>query len=98
MRNWNSSLAAGDTCVLLLLLAAAPLLAADDANAIIERLLEAQKANGDRIQPYTFMEEADGRDRNCAPNELSQRLYEQALQADTPISKLQKSGFPPPGP
>jgi hypothetical protein len=58
LRNWNSSLAAGDTCVLLLLLAAAPLLAADDANAIIERLLEAQKANGDRIQPYTFVEEA----------------------------------------
>jgi hypothetical protein len=42
----------------LLFLAAAPLFAADDANAIIQRLLEAQKANGDRIQPYTFVEEA----------------------------------------
>jgi hypothetical protein len=43
---------------LLLLLAAAPLWAADDANAIIQRLLEAQKTNADRIQPYTFVEEA----------------------------------------
>ncbi len=41
-----------------LLLAAAPLCAAGDANAIIQRLLEAQKANGDRIQPYTYVEEA----------------------------------------
>jgi hypothetical protein len=42
----------------LLLFGAVPLSAADDANAIIERLLEAQKANGYRIQPYTFVEEA----------------------------------------
>jgi hypothetical protein len=42
----------------LLLLAIAPLWAGDDANAIIQRLLEAQKLNGDRIQPYTFVEEA----------------------------------------
>jgi hypothetical protein len=41
---------------LMLLLAIAPLWAADDANAIIRRLLEAQKLNGDRIQPYTFVE------------------------------------------
>ncbi len=43
---------------LLFLLAAAPLFASDDANAIIQRLLEAQKVNGDHIQPYTFVEEA----------------------------------------
>jgi hypothetical protein len=41
-----------------LFLAASPLWAAGDANAIIQRLLEAQKANGDRIQPYTYIEEA----------------------------------------
>lgn len=30
---------------------------AQDAQAILERLLAAQKVNGDRIQPYTFVEE-----------------------------------------
>ncbi len=42
----------------ILLLAAAPLFGADDANAIIQRLLEAQKANSDHIQPYTYVEDA----------------------------------------
>ncbi|HEX3879021.1 MAG TPA: hypothetical protein VHW24_18675 [Bryobacteraceae bacterium] len=40
-----------------LLLIAAPLFAADDAGAILQRLVEAQKRNGDRIQPYTYTEE-----------------------------------------
>jgi hypothetical protein len=41
-----------------LLLMIAPLWADDRANAILQRLVEAQKTNGERIQPYTFVEEA----------------------------------------
>lgn len=44
--------------VLLLLVAIAPLWAADDANAIVQRLIDATRQNNERVQPYTFVEEA----------------------------------------
>ena len=43
---------------LLLFLVAVPLWAAEDANTIVQRLIEAAKRNGDRVQPYTYIEEA----------------------------------------
>jgi hypothetical protein len=42
----------------IVLFFALPLWAGADAQAIIERLLLAQTANGDRIQPYTYVERA----------------------------------------
>ncbi len=43
---------------LLLFLAALPLWAANDANTIVQRLIDADRQNHDRMQPYTFTEEA----------------------------------------
>jgi hypothetical protein len=51
---------------LLLLLTALPLWAADDANTILRRYLEADKQNDKKAEQYTFVEERAwfGRDRN----------------------------------
>jgi hypothetical protein len=49
-----------------LLLAALPLWAADDANAILRRYMEADKLNDKRAERYTFVEDRvwSGRDKN----------------------------------
>ena len=44
---------------LLILLAAVPLWAFDDAGAILKRWIEAQKQNDQRAQQYTYVEDAD---------------------------------------